>query len=112
MAKCPTRIRVNGYNWSLHTDRKHWEDLGHDGASGITFSRSRTMTVQPGEMEPQLEASTVLHEVLHAVWMESFVNTEKRRSHESTVSGIEMAVYTMIRDNPKLIDYLQHPEPL
>lgn len=113
MAKCPRVVKINGYRWDLHTDARSWAKWGTDTSLGRTFPDFK-MVVQPGVMHPQEEASTVLHELLHATWKHSFpgdtVDTPKEQ--EEAVAGIEFALYSALRDNPRLVAYLQSPEPL
>lgn len=112
MAKCPHVVRINGSRWTLHTTAKAWEQYGDVGNLGVTNALSRTIAVAPHCSGLEEEACTVLHEVLHAVWWLAFTNPEKKRNQEDCVGGIEHTLYSVLRDNPKLLAYLQKPEAL
>lgn len=113
MARCPRVVRINGFKWKLYYDKKTWESLHRsDECVGVTFEQYM-MAVKPGVMDVQDEATTVLHEILHAVYKHAFgPDSDAKRGQESVAGGLEGPLYTVLRDNPKLVAYLQQPDPL
>lgn len=113
MASCPSRVKINGFHWRLLTTQRAWDEHGTDDTIGRTFNLKRLMVVKPGVMEPQEEATTVLHEVIHSAFSEGgWGHGDGKRRQEQAVLHLERTFYTVIRDNPKLLDYLRNPDPL
>lgn len=111
MAKCPGTIKINGFKWRILTSEAAWRRLGGDDCVGRTYNSQYTILAQPGVSDVQEEAGTVLHEVLHAVWKHAF-SSSGEADQEGIVSAMELPLLSVIRDNPKLLAYLQRPEPL
>ena len=106
MSKCPSVVKINGYRWKLLRDQKAWDELGDKDILGRTYSLTHTIVIRPRHTDAQEEASTVLH----ATWKHGIVQDVE--DQEGVVAGLEGPLYTVIRDNPKLIAYLQDPDPL
>ena len=53
----------------------------------------------------QQEAETFLHELLHAAF--SVAGIHDKDSHERTVAALSTTLAGVIRDNPKIVDWLK-----
>ena len=57
------------------------------------------------KLGPHQVALTLIHECLHAMWWDA--GLPKKEGEERIVSALEGRLGALIRDNPKLITYLQ-----
>lgn len=100
----PTTIRVGAMDYTV----KPWDPRAahNTGALGMCDRCSNTILLMTG-MVPQKEAEVLLHEVVHAAYDGSGLNTNHERSEEQIVNVLGYMWLQLIRDNPALMEYLQ-----
>lgn len=74
---------------------------------GLTNSDEQIILIESVAAGPDTQAVTVLHEVLHAVASQAGMrDTLTEALEESTVKRLAPLLLQVLRDNPKLIEYL------
>lgn len=71
---------------------------------GNFSARSQQISLSDSFPTRQIEAETVLHEILHALWWSMHV--KQKDGEERIVSALGVGVAQIVRDNPELIDWL------
>jgi hypothetical protein len=66
-----------------------------------------TIRIKPTISSSQLVAETAIHEILHCLWAVMHLPNSGRDIEERAVGGLGTGLAQVIRDNPKLIDWLQ-----
>ena len=96
--RLPRTVNIRGRHYSI---RRMSPDLQSDleGDFSITHKRIRVKT----NKNKDEAAHTLLHEVLHAIISEYDINL---RSEELVVKTLENGLMQVLRDNPKLVEYL------
>lgn len=74
--------------------------IGEDKVDGLFLNYERKIHVSPGLCPPE-QASTLLHELLHAIWATR--GLPPRLNEEEVCTALAPALATVIRDNPLLM---------
>ena len=104
--KPPKSVRVGPHDFSVTLA----PELSNAGASGLCGTDTQEVHVDM-KLGPTVERETVLHELLHAVWGQTFLSRRyPDNAGDSEGEGIidELAprILALLRDNPRLITYL------
>ncbi len=98
--RLPKYIDVGPTRYPIVKGSKDMEDRGW-------FIYDKGIVLAPGMLK-DMEAEVLLHEVFHAI-MYTFNITDyvKDKLEEKLVTDLSTALATVIRQNPKLVKYLQ-----
>jgi hypothetical protein len=107
--KPPAQIKVGPYTFAVNVDAAA---IDKDSVSeradldGRFKPREQEILIRPG-LGPDNAADTLLHEVLHAVFMVSgLVGTLGEEQEENVVTVLSPALLDALRRNPKLVGFL------
>lgn len=110
MVKLPKRLRIGSFTWKLRYDN---EATAASGTTGATMADQLTVIVQSKASgnAKQVVQDTVLHEVLHAIWAQTYLKTDYPDSGndsvgEKMISELSPHILALLRDNPKLVRFL------
>lgn len=95
--KLPRQVRVAGHPVKINLAKlpNHMGDYTHrDGVINIA-----------NDMCPSQQAATLLHEILHCCWRSAYIT--RKTPEETAVRALEQVLYQVIRDNPKIIKWIQ-----
>jgi hypothetical protein len=96
--KPPSKIKIGHSDYTLvfvEDTKDYW---GQHDAGKLRIELVKSLT-------GQRLADVLLHELFHALW--SFCCIQDGEKEEVTVDRLSHAMAALIRDNPKLIAYLQ-----
>lgn len=97
--KLPKLIRIGPYDVPLEVTEKDSPNWGE------WWGNEYKISIKPTFPSPQKAAEVVIHELLHAAWQVSALpggtGTEER-----AVNALAVTMTQILRDNPKLIDWL------
>lgn len=93
--KRPERLRIIGKRWTVRWDYDTPDEYG------ICDHNAQTLHIQ-GDLAPDQERDTLLHEVLHAVDEAMGTNLE-----EAQVRSLATGLLAVLRDNPSFVSYLR-----
>ena len=95
----PRRIKILGRTYKVKM-ADLGSEYGHPNAWGISQHEDQEVILQ-SDLPHEIERSTMWHEVLHAVTFTQF-----RSLPEEAVEAISYGEFRVMRDNPKLMQYL------
>jgi|SRR6185436_738267 hypothetical protein len=107
----PKKVKVGHARYTV----RYEENLATiAGANGTCGEDTQTILIDP-LMGPDMERDTVLHEVLHAVFHLSDAraalpkddNGDAKEAEEKVIRPLASSLLSLLRDNPKLVDYLR-----
>lgn len=98
--KIPKTIRANGYDISI-------AEVKTDKYQGQYDNKKKHIDIAAGYTDAS-KAASLLHELLHV----GFATTELYRviahaDEEVIVTNLETFLFGVLRDNPKLVEYIQ-----
>lgn len=111
----PDVVIIRPFTYHIHCDTDSWNALviDEDGASGLvgrTAHHECLITIKP-TLPDSMKAETLLHEILHAIH-EVGAQIETIRYVDELEEALTQkntpVLLNFIRDNPKIIGYLQH----
>ncbi len=105
--KPPVRVKVSPYNVPVRFDK---EAMAAASANGAYLPDLHTILLAPNN-GPDMERETLLHEVIHAVWSQTFLDVkypdeEGDSEGEAIIRELSPRLLAVLRDNPKLVEYL------
>lgn len=102
MAKLPTKIKVAGFDISVEpfTPIKQFSENRYGDFNEVT---GRIRVENPGVSNLR-QLDTLLHELNHAIWWAYGIKDEDKE--ERTVSVMATGMVQILRDNPKLLKYI------
>lgn len=111
--KPPTKVKVGGYTYKVSTDEAFLNNVALDNGdgrlAGATRHRTQTIVLDTDAHKQQVQ-DTLLHEVLHVVNEQVRVLGEPRSpAEEEAILRLTPALLTVLRENPKLIEFLVEP---
>ncbi len=113
----PKSVQIGHIAWAINWDNRAVRRVqieANENFLGRTNSNTATIHIDDfGQPEDALRA-TLLHEVLHAIWLTYAIDSEaevKRERDEQYVARLEMPLLSVLRDNPLLVNYLTDPGP-
>lgn len=102
--RLPKQVHVGPYKYPVYVVKKvDWSEN-----TIACFDTQNGIQIQD-KMPKDIEAEAFLHELMHAVWYT--MNLQKhsvlRDYEEGVVSSMTTGLATMLKQNPKLLDYLK-----
>lgn len=103
----PDTIDVNPYTYRVKEDL---EACIAADAQGVCLDDQGVIIVNPA-LKAIAARDTLLHEVLHAVWMRAglqtdFDHVEKDSPGERIINVVATGLLQVLRDNPQFVEYL------
>jgi hypothetical protein len=74
---------------------------------GLFRADVMTIWLNPKFENDQIEAETLLHEILHAIWSAWGLRDNKRDDQERIVSTLSVGLATVFSANARLVTYLK-----
>ena len=103
--KAPKSVHVSPFDFAVLYDQDRVDALSAMGTSSM-----RQLEVVVGNNQsPICERDTILHELFHMIIQQTplFENSEEWAAREeSFVAAITPRLLALLRDNPRLVDYL------
>lgn len=98
----PSKLQILGRKYKLKKNAERLQEYSEQGGEtwGVTLPLSAEIILNP-DMPLDHEQSVVLHEIFHALHV-----TEAASMHEDTVAAMSYGLYRVLRDNPRLVEYL------
>ena len=94
-------IRVGPFDIAL----TQLEGKSRDNNMGEFCDTQLTISMREHYNNPQQEAETLLHELLHAIY--EVMGVRSKDGEERIISQMSLGMASVIRDNPTLIDWLK-----
>lgn len=109
--KMPKTFKLNNYTWSVHeVDQSiidvSMKDQGPTGSYRGYCDTKEFEVVVSDRLHKQDKPRVILHEILHACFRNSDVPSTAS-DEEKVVCCLEERLTDLIKNNPKLISYLQ-----
>lgn len=105
----PTSVRVGPYRYTVKVDADRIKELEKESDTdlyGITTHGLLEIVLQPAVADMVLR-ETLLHEVLHAVLFNTgLADRMTDKAEEHLVRALSPALFSLLRDNPDLVQYL------
>ena len=97
--KWPRKTKICGYTVTMELKKRE---------SGYGVFRPAQLNGEVASwLTPQLQATTLLHELLHACWSISDLAARyKNKTEEDVIRTIEPFIYSMLVDNPDLVKFI------
>jgi len=92
------KVIIGGYRWNILFEKPKVEH-----AIGLTDVMKLTIWIEP-DMAETIQKSTLVHELLHAIAFTA--GKSEKDGEEAWVSALAPLLFTMLRDNKELRDYL------
>lgn len=112
MSAMPDIVHIGPYVYRLTASAEEWAQLrvelgpaDHDDLWGYTSNTDGVIYIQPG-LNPALERTIVLHEVLHAAAFCGGILHDGKRHEEAWVLVVSPPLLDALRRTPGLTDYL------
>jgi hypothetical protein len=104
----PKSVRIGALDYKVKT----WSPKAADntGALGLC-DRETCKILLKGTLGPQKMAEVLLHEVVHGCFDGAGLRVDLGPHEENIVNGLGYQLLQVIRDNPKLIAFLQGAFP-
>lgn len=103
------KIKIGPYKFTVVFDKKKQLEAQKKLKQGDTFGMmdpfSQTIWVDPDQAEDS-KADTLLHEVLHAVWLAAGAHESKPKTEEAVISTLTPGLLCALRNNPNLVKFL------
>lgn len=97
VADMPTSIRVLGYTFTVRPEDS--EDFAEHFNGEIVHSKQEIRVV--ASLGPDIARETLLHEVIHGIERATATDLS-----EEQVRAFSRGLYAVMRDNPKLVEWL------
>lgn len=103
--KMPNQVKVGGHQISIKIAPR--SDI-----KGSADYRCYTKAIRVADdMAPSEVGTSVVHEILHAMWHSSgLYQSYKPKTEEDIVKTLEPWLYQVMRDNPKLVRWIMEAE--
>jgi len=107
MNSLPKGVQVGAHPFSVEYDRS----LADRGKDGECYAPRCNIRIAEN-LAPSVEQVTTLHEVLHAVWADTPLNTDDTLAEyeEQVVTALAPLLLQVVQDNPEFMEYLRSPE--
>jgi Zn-dependent peptidase ImmA (M78 family) len=98
----PRKIKVGAYDWRIKVDTNPSEDYGEANYDNAVI------TIWPANHQsPERLVGTVIHELLHILYDENALDEVTPYKEETTVVAFETGLVSLLRDNPKLLNWIK-----
>jgi hypothetical protein len=106
------RVHVAPFNYDVRYDK---EAMRAVSANGICLEDQLVIMLAPDNAMHR-EQETLLHECLHAVWGQTFMDVkypdeESDSEGEAIIRELAPRILALLRDNPKLVEFLVRSLP-
>jgi Zn-dependent peptidase ImmA (M78 family) len=99
MRRLPKTVKIGGHVISI-SQKTELDCMG-------MYDREKAQITLEKTLSQDQKAATLLHEVLHAILQEAHPKLEDRKE-EALVTVLETGLFAFIKDNPKVIRYLEN----
>ena len=104
--KPPKAVRVGPHTYSVTLA----PELSNAGASGLCGTDTQEVHID-AKLGPTVERETVLHELIHAIWAQTFLkrgypDDSGGGTGETIIDELAPRLLALLRDNPRLVTYL------
>lgn len=74
-----------------------------------SYAEGVGIKILKGAPQPALEVETVLHELLHGVFLNQqlHIDPDVKGHEEKIVANLALGLTTVLKDNPQLVSYIQ-----
>lgn len=100
----PKKIRIMAYDYEI---RNMTQQEQRDGKYLGTCLNSEAQITINGSWKPQVQATTFLHEIIHAIAHQMGKFNLSDEQEEKVVEGLSTGICVLMRDNPKLLPLIQ-----
>ena len=105
--KAPSKVVIAPYEFAVRFDQ---QTMAAAGANGACMEDSQLILLAPNN-GIGVERETLLHECLHAVWSQTFLDKKypddtANSPGEVIISELAPRLFALMRDNPRLVRYL------
>lgn len=95
----PKKLKIWGLEWEV----KENQDVANEGnCFGSTHSRTSKIFLEK-DVSQQIKETTILHEILHAIWWQVGLAERFKKiegiTEEQIISSIDTALYQVLKDN-------------
>lgn len=105
----PKDIQIGPYHFTTVLDKAEWDkavkDHGDADLFGLMVDANQQILADPDQADDML-ADTILHEVLHAIFMTAGSRERKKFSEEQMICLISPMLLDTLRRNPDLVTFL------
>jgi hypothetical protein len=106
-APAPSKVKVSPFTFEVRYDKEAMEAAG---ANGACMEDLCTILLAPGN-DWLVERETILHEALHAVWGQTYLDTKipddaADSEGEAIIRELAPRILALLRDNPQFVAYL------
>lgn len=102
----PRKIKIGAYDWRVEINEGTSENYGQ-----AVYDRNELHLWPEMFLGPAQTVGIVIHELLHAVIDDRDLMPDFRRilanQEEALVTGLEIGLITLLRDNPKLLTWIK-----
>lgn len=98
MRKLPKTVKIGGHTISI-TQKSGLENMGE-------YEREKGLITLEKDMDQSQKAATLLHEILHVILTEMHPKLPAQ-TEEGVVTALEVGLFAFIKDNPKVVRYLE-----
>ena len=98
MKRLPKSVKIGGHTIQIEQSTT-LDCMGQ-------YERSKALISVDKSLAPSQKAATILHEVLHVIIAETHP-TMSESLEEKLVTTLETGLFAFIKDNPKLIRYME-----
>lgn len=108
--KVPATLKIGPFNYDIVLDAaQHNAFRVKDGQDldsiGNTDTAGQKIYIQ-SDLPYEVLSETLLHEIMHAIYYNSAIEHMKEPSEEVIVSLISIGLFSVLKENPKLVEYL------
>lgn len=90
------KLKIGGFEWTVEENE---EVAGTNDVFGLNFPKEQIIYLKPN-LTKQLRSETLIHEVLHAIFWQTGLDTEfDDEQEEKIVSALAHGLYQVLRDN-------------
>lgn len=102
MSKMPESVKVGYRDFKIEPWPSH--EATTYGADGLCDKRNAIIRIRD-DLEPQLKAETLIHELKHAAW--DMAALGDRATEEAAITSLSRYEAQIWRDNPELVAYIE-----
>lgn len=90
------KLKIGGFEWLIKEDESVTDT---NDSFGLNFPKEQIIYLKPN-LTKQLRSETLIHEVLHAIFWQTALNTEfDDDQEEKIVSALAHGIFQVLNDN-------------
>lgn len=105
MAEFPTEITISGLTYSVERVKNLTHDDGEE-TDGLCDVAEQTIEIHSSIRGHDRVRLVVIHELGHAIEDQGAMSLK-----ESQIDSMARSIYSLIRDNPMFVQWVQEPKP-